>query len=78
MTLKELPVCVFCATRHSGAVCANGKVPCALCFGMYPIEGLNNVGWDGVAMGRSEDVCIPCAEKERVQIFLAWAKRVLA
>lgn len=57
--LKQPPVRICCMQRHSGPVCPDGKVMCALCFKRFDPDDLNTVD------GLKEDVCNECAEAEK-------------
>jgi hypothetical protein len=60
--MTETPVRLCCGQRHYGAVCPDGLVMCCLCFERFPVEQLQVV-----ALGQYEDVCLLCAQSERME-----------
>ena len=60
LRLMEIPVRPCCGQRHWTMQCPDGKVMCCLCFSRFELEELN-IDDDG----RREDVCVPCARRER-------------
>lgn len=58
------PVRVCCMQRHPGPQCRDGMVMCCMCFSRFPIEALSSD-----EEGCLVDVCLECAEAERIQIL---------
>lgn len=69
--MAVLPYRTCCGQQHlDPTVCPDGKVMCCLCFDRFDVTGLNSLGLDGREMERPEDVCRPCAERDRVELVV--------
>lgn len=63
------PVRLCCGQRHDGARCPDGLVMCCHCFGRFPDTELMRDEHDP---SKRWDVCLGCAEIERVQVVSLW------